>query len=203
MTAERRDMLNNVLRIGGFMTPKGKPKVPEALFKNICDSLGLKTDKRRARDGDKRPTIRFVDQQSAEFMMDILAKRQEDGLNLQTRKTEKTAHEVDHDLDLNIYMDHKSRSTNEQDSDAPHSVITEALATLPVPVPEAWAMTALSGDELATMATWSPASIAMTFASLYLTEFMERLSSHELRSLREYITGMTTGGYGAQEAFYG
>ncbi|MDV1811062.1 plasmid replication protein, CyRepA1 family [Enterobacter hormaechei] len=203
MTAERRDMLNNVLRIGGFMTPKGKPKVPEALFKNICDSLGLKTDKRRARDGDKRPTIRFVDQQSAEFMMDILAKRQEDGLSLQTRKTEKTANEVDHDLDFNIYMDHKSRSTNEQDSDAPHSVITEALATLPVPVPEAWALTALSGDELATMATWSPASIAMTFASLYLTEFMERLSSHELRILREYITGMTTGGYGAQEAFYG
>ena len=127
------------------MTPKGKPKVPEALFKNICDSLGLKTDKRRARDGDKRTTIRFVDQQSAEFMMDILAKRQEDGLNLQTRKTEKTANEVDHDLDLNIYMDHKSRSTNEQDSDAPHSVITEALATLPIPVPEAWALTALSG----------------------------------------------------------
>ncbi|WP_251280179.1 hypothetical protein, partial [Enterobacter hormaechei] len=83
--------------------------MPEALFKNICESLGLKTDKRRARDGDKRPTIRFVDQQSAVFMMDILAKRQEDGLNLQTRKTEKTTNEVDHDLDLNIYMDHKSR----------------------------------------------------------------------------------------------
>ncbi|WP_407257915.1 hypothetical protein [Klebsiella quasipneumoniae] len=48
MTAERRDLLNNVLRIGGFMTPKGKPKVPEALFKTICESLGLKTDKRRA-----------------------------------------------------------------------------------------------------------------------------------------------------------
>ncbi|UGE35072.1 hypothetical protein LQQ63_26380 (plasmid) [Escherichia coli] len=45
MTAERRDLLNNVLHIGGFMTPKGKPKVPEALFKNICDSLGLKTGK--------------------------------------------------------------------------------------------------------------------------------------------------------------
>lgn len=54
MTAERRDLLNNVLHIGGFMTPKGKPKVPEALFKNICDSLGLKTGKRRGRDGDKR-----------------------------------------------------------------------------------------------------------------------------------------------------
>ncbi|WP_407252645.1 hypothetical protein [Klebsiella michiganensis] len=35
MTAERRDLLNNVLRIGGFMTPKGKPKVPEALFKTL------------------------------------------------------------------------------------------------------------------------------------------------------------------------
>ncbi|WP_162883594.1 hypothetical protein, partial [Serratia marcescens] len=32
MSTERRDLLNNVLRIGGFMTPKGKPKVPEALF---------------------------------------------------------------------------------------------------------------------------------------------------------------------------
>ena len=77
------------------------------------------------------------------------------------------------------------------------------VAELPVPVPETWALTALSDDELATMATWSPGSIAMTFASLYLTEFMERLSSNELRQLREYITGMTTGGYGAQEAFYG
>ncbi|THL46776.1 hypothetical protein, partial [Klebsiella pneumoniae] len=87
--------------------------------------------------------------------------------------------------------------------DAPHSVITEALAELPVPVPEAWAMTALSDDELATMTTWSPASIAMTFASLYLTEFMDRLSSNELRCLREYITGTATGGYDAQEALYG
>ncbi|MBJ8230788.1 hypothetical protein JHK59_28850, partial [Klebsiella pneumoniae] len=44
---------------------------------------------------------------------------------------------------------------------------------------------------------------AMTFASLYLTEFMDRLSSNELRRLREYITGTVTGGYDAQEAFYG
>ncbi|VTN94933.1 Uncharacterised protein [Klebsiella pneumoniae] len=33
MTAERRDLLNNVLRIGGFMTPKGKPKVPRHCLK--------------------------------------------------------------------------------------------------------------------------------------------------------------------------
>ncbi|AXZ45999.1 origin of replication binding family protein (plasmid) [Citrobacter freundii] len=203
MTDERRDLLNNVLRIGGFMTPKGKPKVPEALFKNICESLGLKTDKRRAREGDKRPTIRFVDPESAAFMMEILENRQEDGLSLQLHKGDKKATEVDHGLDLNIYMDHKTRSTDGQNLDAPHSVISEALATLPVPVPEAWAMTALSDDELATMNTWSPASIAMTFASLYLTEFMDRLSSNELRRLREYITGMATGGYDAPEAFYG
>ncbi|EBK3072106.1 origin of replication binding family protein [Salmonella enterica] len=203
MTDERRDLLNNVLRIGGFMTPKGKPKVPEALFKNICESLGLKTDKRRAREGDKRPTIRFVDPESAAFMMEILENRQEDGLSLQLHKGDKKATEVDHGLDLNIYMDHKTRSTDGQNLDAPHSVISEALATLPVPVPEAWAMTALSDDELATMNTWSPASIAMTFASLYLTEFMDRLSSNELRRLREYITGMATGGYDTPEAFYG
>ncbi|WP_219725228.1 hypothetical protein, partial [Streptococcus suis] len=65
-------------------------------------------------------------------------------------------------------MDDKTRSTNEQVQNAPHSVISEALAVLPVVVPESWAMSALSGEELATMSSWSSASIAMTFASLYL-----------------------------------
>ena len=203
MTAERRDLLNNVLHIGGFMTPKGKPKVPEALFKNICDSLGLKTGKRRGRDGDKRPTLRFVEPESAAFMLDILAQRQKDGLTLKTRKAEKTAIEMDRDLDLNIYMDDKTRSTNEQVQNAPHSVISEALAVLPVVVPESWAMSALSGEELATMSSWSSASIAMTFASLYLTEFMDHLSSNELRRLREYITGNSPCSYEEQGAFYG
>ncbi|WP_227522418.1 hypothetical protein [Klebsiella pneumoniae] len=59
-------------------------------------------------------------------MMEILENRKDDGLSLQLRKAEKATTEVDHGLDLNIYMDHKTRSTNEQDLDAPHSVITEA-----------------------------------------------------------------------------
>nr|WP_227521805.1 hypothetical protein [Klebsiella pneumoniae] len=102
------------------MTPKGKPKVPEALFKTICESLGLKTDKRRARDGDKRPTIRFVDQQSAAFMMEILENRKDDGLvSASCVKPRKPPPEVDHGLDLNIYMDHKTRSTNGQDLGRP------------------------------------------------------------------------------------
>jgi putative DNA primase/helicase len=79
-----------------------------------------------------------VDQQSAAFMMEILENRQDDGLSLQLRKAEKATTEVDHGL-ISIYMDHKTRSTNGDDLDAPHSVITEALAELPVPVPEAWA----------------------------------------------------------------
>ncbi|WP_211775639.1 hypothetical protein, partial [Klebsiella quasipneumoniae] len=90
------------------------------------------------------------------------------------RKAEKATTEVDHGLDLNIYMDHKTRSTNGDDLDAPHSVITEALAELPVPVPEAWALTALPSAELETVTSWSIDCIASTFASLYLTEFMDR-----------------------------
>ncbi|EHB7583716.1 origin of replication binding family protein [Escherichia coli] len=203
MTAERRDMLNNVLHIGGFMTPKGKPKVPEALFKNICDSLGLKTGKRRGRDGDKRPTLRFVEPESVAFMLDILAHRQEDGMTLKARKAEKSTAKVDRDLSLNIYMNGETRSTNEQVQNDPHSVISEALAVLPVAVPESWAMSALSSEELATMSSWSSASIAMTFASLYLTEFMDHLSSNELRRLREYITGNSSCSYEEQGAFYG
>ncbi|STW78373.1 Uncharacterised protein [Klebsiella pneumoniae] len=51
-------------------------------------------------------------------MMEILENRKDDGLSLQLRKAEKATTEVDHGLDLNIYMDHKTRSTNEQDLDA-------------------------------------------------------------------------------------
>ena len=161
------------------------------------------TGKRRGRDGDKRPTLRFVEPESAAFMLDILVQRQKDGLTLKTRKAEKTAIEMDRDLDLNIYMDDKTRSTNEQVQNAPHSVISEALAVLPVAVPESWAMSALSSEELATMSSWSSASIAMTFASLYLTEFMDHLSSNELRRLREYITGNSSCSYEEHGAFYG
>ncbi|WP_213884949.1 hypothetical protein, partial [Pseudomonas mosselii] len=89
------------------------------------------------------------------------------------------------------------------EQDSPRSAISQALAVLPVAVPESWAMSALSGEELATMSSWSSTSIAMTFASLYLTEFMDHLSSNELRRLREYITGNSSCSYEEQGAFYG
>ncbi|MCQ6644995.1 hypothetical protein NO373_00425 [Escherichia coli] len=187
MTAERRDLLNNVLRIGGFMTPKGKPKVPEALFKNICDSLGLKTGKRRGRDGDKRPTLRFVEPESVAFMLDILTQRQEDGMTLKARKAEKSTTEVDRDLSLNIYMNGETRSTNTEEQDPPRSAISQALAVLPVAVPESWAMSALPSAELESIRGWSVDSIAYTFAALYMTEFMDLLSGHEIKLLKAFI----------------
>lgn len=124
-------------------------------------------------------------------------------MTLKARKAEKSTTEVDRDLSLNIYMNGETRSTNTVEQDPPRSAISQALAVLPVAVPESWAMSALSGEELATMSSWSSASIAMTFASLYLTEFMDHLSSNELRRLREYITGNSPCSYEEQGAFYG
>lgn len=184
LTPERRDLLNNVLRIGGFMTPKGKPKAPEALFKNICDSLGLKTDKRRARDGDKRPTVRFVDEESAEFIRAIVEQRKEDGQTLQTRKTGASAtQEVDRGLDLNIETIVKPRSTEADETDAPRSVITDALAGMPVPM--AWVMKALTKDEVRQLAALPLKLIRATLAGLYMTDHMGTLSSGQYDELRQ------------------
>ena len=78
MTAERRDLLNNVLHIGGFYDAK-KPKVPEALFKTFATLLALKTGKRRSRDGDKRQPCVLLSLNQRHFMLDILVQRQKDG----------------------------------------------------------------------------------------------------------------------------
>lgn len=168
LTPERRDLLNNVLRIGGFVTPKGKPKAPEALFKNICESLGLKTDKRRARDGDKRPTIRFVDKDSAAHISAIVEQRKKDGQTLQTRKAVPVAQEVDHGLDLHIEIPVRSRSTNDTETDAPYSVIKEALADMQVPV--SWVMEALTKEELLQLAELPLKLIRATLGGLFMAD---------------------------------
>lgn len=184
LAPERRDLLNNVLRIGGYQTPKGKPKAAEALFKNICDSLGLKTDRRRARDGDRRPTLRFIDSESAEFMAAILGQRKEDGQTLQTRKASTSSDEqVDRGLDLNIEIPDGSRSTDDDTTEAPHSVITSALADMPVPV--RWVMDALTSDELRQLAGLPMKLLRATLAGLYMTDNMGTLSAGEYNELRQ------------------
>jgi putative DNA primase/helicase len=178
LTSDRRDLLNNVLRIGGFTTPKGKPKAPAALFKNICDSIGLTTDKRRARDGDKRPTIRFVEPGSAAHILGIIEQRQEAGQTLQSRKPEK----VDHGLDQYVYMDQIPRSTENTDGTGPASVIEDALTDSPVPV--RWVMDVLTSDELRQLATLPMRLLRATLAGLYMTDHMGTLSVGEYDELR-------------------
>ncbi len=187
LTPERRDLLNNVLRIGGFNTEKGKKKAPADLCIGILDSMGLASKARRARDGDKRPTMRAIDQESVEFIMDIVEKRRAAGLSIHARKAEKTTIEVDRDLDRNIEINGNPRSTTGNVPDAPQSVISQALAVIPVAVPEAWAENALPAQEMATVSSWSIDCIASTFAALYLTEFMDRLSAIEFGLLTAFL----------------
>lgn len=188
LTPERRDLLNNVLRIGGFNTEKGKKKAPEELCKGILESMGLSSKTRRARDGDARPTMRSIDSQSVEFLMNIVEKRREAGLSIHARKVEKTTIEVDRDLDLNIDIHGNPRSKTSHIPDTPQSVIIQALEALPVTVPEAWAENALPATEMEAVRLWPVASIARTFASLYMTEFMDLLSVREIRLLKAFLS---------------
>lgn len=188
LTPERRDLLNNVLRIGGFNTEKGKKKAPEELCKGILESMGLSSKTRRARDGDARPTMRSIDSQSVEFLMNIVEKRREAGLSIHARKVEKTTIEVDRDLDLNIDIHGNPRSKTSHIPDTPQSVIIQALEAIPVTVPEAWAENALPATEMEAVRLWPVASIARTFASLYMTEFMDLLSVREIRLLKAFLS---------------
>jgi putative DNA primase/helicase len=206
---EMLDLLN-VLRIGGYTQEKSVPKQPATVLKSICASLGLTTETRRAHDSDKRPTLRYIEPESAEFIREILEKRKEAGLALQARKVENTAVETDRDLDLSIYTDGKSRSTDLDVSTSPESAISEALAALPVDIPEEWAETVLPADAMTGMRKWAVSDIARTLASLYLTECMHRLSAIEFRLLAAFASKDTddrftlkTGQNGPIEALYG
>ncbi|HHA2249958.1 TPA: plasmid replication protein, CyRepA1 family [Enterobacter ludwigii] len=188
LTPERRDLLNNVLRIGGFNTEKGKKKAPADLCIGILESMGLSSNTRRARDGDARPTIRAIDPESVEFLMNIVEKRREAGLSIHARKVEKTTIEVDRDLDLTIEIHGNPRSKTNDVPDAPESVIRQALEVIPVAVPEAWAENVLPATEMAAVRLWPVASIAKTFAALYMTEFMDLLSVREIRLLKAFLS---------------
>jgi putative DNA primase/helicase len=166
----RRDLLNSVLRIGGYQTEKGKPPAPEALFRNVCQSLGLAIDKRRARVDDKRPTLRFVKPESAKFMLDILDKRKEDGQELQVQKGFVAVQEVDRGLDLNIETNNRSRSTFEHDQNSPLSVIEQAIEGMPVLVPLSWVSELLTEDELSQLAAMPTHLIQATVAGLFISD---------------------------------
>ncbi|WP_142900374.1 hypothetical protein, partial [Klebsiella pneumoniae] len=59
---------------------------------------------------------------------------------------------------------------------------------IPVTVPEAWAENALPATEMEAVRLWPVASIARTFASLYMTEFMDLLSVREIRLLKAFLS---------------
>ncbi|WP_237387314.1 plasmid replication protein, CyRepA1 family [Xenorhabdus sp. Sc-CR9] len=189
MNPENADLFNNVIRFGGHYSPHSKPKQPGEFFKTICKSVGLDIDTRRARVGDKRPTVYFITPESADFMTEIIRKRHDAAVGLSPRKPERTRHdEVDRDPNMSLYINDDPRSTPDDSHAAPVSVIEQALDGVPVKIPLDWAHNALSRDELDTVTRWSPASIALTFASLYLTEFMELLSGVELRLLKQFVS---------------
>ncbi|MDE9517857.1 origin of replication binding family protein [Xenorhabdus bovienii] len=204
LTPENADVFNNIVKIGGYYQPNQKIKDEADFFRMICKSLGLKIETRRPRVGEKRPTVYTITPESIYFMRDIIGKRRDAGMTLSPRKPETMrVDEVDRDPNVSLYINDDPRSTGETPA-APVSVIEHALGRVPVKIPVDWAQTVLSRDELDTVRQWSPTSIALTFASLYLTEFMERLSGSELRLLRQFINDTRNTGHNElQSAFCG
>lgn len=183
MDATTADRFNNVLRFGGYINPKGKPKRPETVFKQICEAFGYATTKRRLPRSQGLGYVWSIIPESWEFIHGILARRAEASLSFVQMKLDVGAPETA-DLDCGSHIDIGSQvgSPETEFNEAAATTVEEAITSMPVPF--AWVRTALSREELAYLATMPPRLIQATVAGLFMAENIDALSAGEYDELR-------------------
>ncbi|EHG3868808.1 hypothetical protein J1K84_004591, partial [Salmonella enterica subsp. enterica serovar 4,[5],12:b:-] len=183
MDASTADRFNNVLRFGGYINPKGRPKRPETVFKQICESFGYATQKRRLPRSQGLGYVWSIVPASWEFIHGILARRAEASLSFVQMKLDVATAEIA-DLDCRSTIDIRSQvgSADTTFIDSTLTTIEEAIAAMPVPF--AWLRTTLTIDELVQLATMPPRLIQATVAGLFMADNMTQLSDGQYNELK-------------------
>lgn len=177
------DRFNNVLRFGGYINPKGRPKRPETVFKQICEAFGYATQKRRLSRSQGLAYVWSIVPESWEFIHGILKRRADASLSFVHMKLDLAAPE-NADLDCRSPIDIGSQvgSPNTEFNEAAAVTVEEAIASIPVPFE--WVRANLSAGELAQLATMPPRLIQATVAGLFMAENINSLSAGEYEKLR-------------------
>ncbi|MJN99573.1 hypothetical protein DNX92_23720 [Salmonella enterica subsp. enterica] len=183
MDASTADRFNNVLRFGGYINPKGRPKRPETVFKQICESFGYATQKRRLPRSQGLGYVWSIVPASWEFIHGILARRAEASLSFVQMKLDVATAEIA-DLDCRSTIDIRSQvgSADTTFIDSTLTTIEEAIAAMPVPF--AWLRTTLTIEELVQLATMPPRLIQATVAGLFMADNMTQLSDGQYNELK-------------------
>ncbi|ODK50822.1 hypothetical protein BFC94_24755 [Salmonella enterica subsp. enterica serovar Kentucky] len=175
MDASTADRFNNVLRFGGYINPKGRPKRPETVFKQICESFGYATQKRRLPRSQGLGYVWSIVPASWEFIHGILARRAEASLSFVQMKLDVATVEIaDLDCRSTIDIGSQSGSPDTAFTDAMLATIHEAISSMPVPLE--WVRSALSREELAQLSAMPPRLIQATVAGLFMADNMGQLS---------------------------
>lgn len=184
MDAATADRFNNVLRFGGYINPKGRPKRPETVFKQICESFGYSTQKRRLTRAQGLGYVWSITTESWGFIHGILARRAEDSLSfVQIKLDAGVAEAGDLDCGSTIDIGSQSGSPDTGFTEAATRSIEEAIAGMPVPF--AWVRAALTREELAQLAAMPQRLIQATVAGLFMAENIGMLSAGEYDVLRQ------------------
>lgn len=182
MDLKRADEFNNVLRFGGYISPKGKPKRPETVFRQICEAFGYATQKRRLSRAQGLKYLWSITPASWSFMHDILSRRADASLSFCANKLEVPVATTD---DLTCGSDIDIRSQVGSLSDASATVfepIEEACEGLPIPT--GWIRAALTLGELRDLAMLPVRLIQATISGLYMSENMHQLTAGQYDELK-------------------
>lgn len=188
---DQRNKVNNVLRFGGYTSDYAKPKRPSALFKQICESVGLEAGKRRGTRSEGLQYIWSVVPASYAFVKDVLEQRELDGQSFFAAKLVQPAVPEtmpDHDpiFSDDIYMDQKTGSLGIAER-AGLAAVEDAVASTPVPF--AWVRNLLTSAELIQLAALPLKAVRATLSGLYLSENMGSLSAGEYEALKRLQAG--------------
>ncbi|MBA5234790.1 hypothetical protein H2Y56_22165 [Pectobacterium aroidearum] len=182
MNADRKDEFNNVLRFGGYISKNGKPKRPETVFKQICESFGYSAANRRQTRAQGLKYVWSIKPESWSFIHGILARRAESSLSFCGHKLDAPVAAAD-DLTLGSNIDIRSQVGSLDIAAATEfESIEEAMAGLPIPT--AWVRATLTLAEIKDLAMLPLRLIQATISGLYMSENMDLLTAGQYDELK-------------------